>query len=38
MVRTIRDVGATICYTAPTFYRQSAAFAASWASAGCAPA
>lgn len=27
MVRTIRDVGATICYTAPTFYRQSAAFA-----------
>jgi 2-aminobenzoate-CoA ligase len=27
MVRTIRDVGATICYTAPTFYRQSAPFA-----------
>ena len=27
MIRTIRDVGATICYTAPTFYRQSAPFA-----------
>ena len=27
MVRTIRDVGATICYTAPTFYRQAAPFA-----------
>jgi 2-aminobenzoate-CoA ligase len=24
MVKTIRDVGATICYTAPTFYRQMA--------------
>jgi len=27
LVRTIADVGATICYTAPTFYRQAAAFA-----------
>jgi 2-aminobenzoate-CoA ligase len=27
MVRLIRDVGATICYTAPTFYRQMAPFA-----------
>jgi 2-aminobenzoate-CoA ligase len=27
MVRTINDVGATICYTAPTFYRQMAPFA-----------
>ncbi len=27
MVHTIRDVGATITYTAPTFYRQMAAFA-----------
>lgn len=27
MIRTIRDVGATICYTAPTFYRQAAPFA-----------
>jgi 2-aminobenzoate-CoA ligase len=27
MVQTIRDVGATITYTAPTFYRQMAAFA-----------
>jgi 2-aminobenzoate-CoA ligase len=27
MVRTIADVGATICYTAPTFYRQMAPFA-----------
>jgi 2-aminobenzoate-CoA ligase len=27
LVRTIRDVGATICYTAPTFYRQMAPFA-----------
>jgi 2-aminobenzoate-CoA ligase len=27
MVRTIREVGATICYTAPTFYRQMAPFA-----------
>jgi 2-aminobenzoate-CoA ligase len=27
LVRTIRDVGATICYTAPTFYRQAAPFA-----------
>jgi 2-aminobenzoate-CoA ligase len=27
MVQVIRDVGATICYTAPTFYRQMAAFA-----------
>lgn len=27
MVRTIRDVGATICYTAPTFYRAMAPFA-----------
>ena len=26
-VRTVREVGATICYTAPTFYRQAAAFA-----------
>jgi 2-aminobenzoate-CoA ligase len=29
MVRLIRDVGATICYTAPTFYRQMAPFAES---------
>jgi 2-aminobenzoate-CoA ligase len=27
MVRTIREVGATLCYTAPTFYRQMAPFA-----------
>ncbi|MDP3619311.1 MAG: AMP-binding protein [Ramlibacter sp.] len=27
MVRTIIEVGATICYTAPTFYRQMAPFA-----------
>ncbi len=27
MVKTIRDAGATICYTAPTFYRQMAPFA-----------
>jgi 2-aminobenzoate-CoA ligase len=27
MVQVIRNVGATICYTAPTFYRQMAAFA-----------
>lgn len=27
MVRTIKEVGATICYTAPTFYRQMAPFA-----------
>src|SRR5207237_5843518 len=27
LVRTIRDVGATICYTAPTFYRQAAPYA-----------
>jgi 2-aminobenzoate-CoA ligase len=27
MVRMIRDTGATICYTAPTFYRQMAPFA-----------
>ena len=27
MVRTINDIGATICYTAPTFYRQMAPFA-----------
>jgi 2-aminobenzoate-CoA ligase len=27
MVHTIRDIGATITYTAPTFYRQMAAFA-----------
>jgi 2-aminobenzoate-CoA ligase len=27
MVKVIRDIGATICYTAPTFYRQMAAFA-----------
>ncbi len=27
MVRTISDIGATICYTAPTFYRQMAPFA-----------
>jgi 2-aminobenzoate-CoA ligase len=27
LVRTIREVGATICYTAPTFYRQAAPFA-----------
>jgi 2-aminobenzoate-CoA ligase len=29
MVDTINQVGATICYTAPTFYRQMAAFAQS---------
>lgn len=27
MVKLIREAGATICYTAPTFYRQMAAFA-----------
>jgi 2-aminobenzoate-CoA ligase len=27
LVRTIAEVGATICYTAPTFYRQAAPFA-----------
>lgn len=27
LVRTIAETGATICYTAPTFYRQAAAFA-----------
>ena len=27
MVKLIKQVGATICYTAPTFYRQMAAFA-----------
>lgn len=27
MVRTIHEVGATICYTAPTFYRAAAPFA-----------
>ena len=27
MVKAINEVGATICYTAPTFYRQMAAFA-----------
>jgi 2-aminobenzoate-CoA ligase len=27
LVRTIAEVGATICYTAPTFYRQMAPFA-----------
>ncbi|CAM3638503.1 AMP-binding protein [Polaromonas hydrogenivorans] len=27
MVQLIRQVGATVCYTAPTFYRQMAAFA-----------
>ena len=27
MVETIRNVGATICYTAPTFYRRMAVFA-----------
>jgi 2-aminobenzoate-CoA ligase len=27
LVRTIKEVGATICYTAPTFYRQAAPFA-----------
>jgi 2-aminobenzoate-CoA ligase len=27
LVRTIGEVGATICYTAPTFYRQAAPFA-----------
>ena len=27
MVRTINEIGATICYTAPTFYRQMAPFA-----------
>jgi 2-aminobenzoate-CoA ligase len=28
LVETITQVGATVCYTAPTFYRQAAAFAA----------
>ncbi len=27
MIKTINDVGATICYTAPTFYRRMAPFA-----------
>jgi 2-aminobenzoate-CoA ligase len=27
LIRTINEVGATICYTAPTFYRQAAPFA-----------
>ncbi len=27
LVRTIREIGATICYTAPTFYRAAAPFA-----------
>lgn len=27
MVKTINEIGATICYTAPTFYRQMAPFA-----------
>jgi 2-aminobenzoate-CoA ligase len=27
MVRTMNEIGATICYTAPTFYRQMAPFA-----------
>jgi 2-aminobenzoate-CoA ligase len=27
LVRTINEVGATVCYTAPTFYRQMAPFA-----------
>jgi 2-aminobenzoate-CoA ligase len=27
LVRTITEVGATVCYTAPTFYRQAAPFA-----------
>jgi 2-aminobenzoate-CoA ligase len=27
LVRTINEIGATICYTAPTFYRQMAPFA-----------
>ena len=27
MVKMMRDIGATICYTAPTFYRQMAPFA-----------
>ncbi|MGJ7510497.1 AMP-binding protein [Variovorax sp. GT1P44] len=27
MVKVIREIGATICYTAPTFYRQMASFA-----------
>ena len=27
MVKTIHEIGATICYTAPTFYRQMAPFA-----------
>ena len=29
LVNTIAQVGATVCYTAPTFYRQAAAFAAA---------
>jgi 2-aminobenzoate-CoA ligase len=29
MVRTIRDIGATVCFTAPTFYRQMAPVARS---------
>ncbi|WP_374669639.1 AMP-binding protein [Ramlibacter sp.] len=27
LIRTIREIGATICYTAPTFYRAAAPFA-----------
>ena len=39
MVKLINEVGATICYTAPTFYRQMAPFAqASTAWARCASA
>ena len=30
LVRTINQAGATICYTAPTFYRQMAPFARQW--------
>ena len=29
MIRTINEIGATICFTAPTFYRQMAPFAKS---------
>jgi len=34
MVRTIHEVGATICFTAPTFYRQMAPFAKTLGVAG----
>ena len=38
LVRTINEVGATICYTAPTFYRQMAPFARERGIGRCASA